>query len=154
MKKRSLLQSKLSQKWLNKSSRRRNKITYFYNGYYTLGMMREYELIDWLVENGLNENVLDKIEFVDKGYGFLREAMDCGVDDESIIEGVKRIIAGENHTEVDGYAIHWNECYPIIEKLDNIVYVGGSRMACLQELELVTQAYNKNYQFKEEFCYW
>ncbi len=141
-------------KWLNKSSRRRDKITYFYNGYDTLGMIRENDLIEWLVENGLNENVLDKIDFIDKGYGFLRNAIDENVDEELIIEGIKLIIAGEEDIEVEGNTIFYNDCYPVIEKLDNIVFVGGSRCACLQELDLVAQAYNKKFRFNEKFCYW
>jgi hypothetical protein len=141
-------------KWLNKSSRRRDKITYFYNGHDTLGMIRENALISWLVENGLNENVLNKINFIDKGYGFLRNAMDENVDEELIIEGIRTIIAGKQSIEVEGNPIFYNVCYPVIEKLENIVFVGGSRCACLQELDLVAQAYNRKYQFKEKFCYW
>lgn len=147
-------------RFLNFSAlRRKNKIIYFYNGYETLGMIREEELIEWLLDNGLWESTLDKIIFIDKGYGFLRDAMDAYVDDEVIVAGVKELIEKDkckiySETFVENqYTLHWNECFPVIESVDNIVFVGGSKFACLLELIYVAQGYDKKYKLLDEYVY-
>lgn len=46
-------------------------VTFLYNGEDSLGMISEYDFKFWLVDNGLNEEILDECYFYDKGYAFL-----------------------------------------------------------------------------------
>ena len=127
---------------------------YFYNGYETLGMIREDELKWWLIEHDLDESILNLITFVDKGYGFLRDAIDCYVPDEQTVAMVQEMIYNNaGYYEFDYGTLHTNDCFDVIEQHDNITFVGGSKYACLKELELVAMAYNKTFTFNNDFVY-
>jgi hypothetical protein len=63
-------------------------IVYFFNGE-EMDMDKKHELIDWLVERGLDESKLDSILFVDKSYAFFRSAMDLGLNSDEMIMVLK-----------------------------------------------------------------
>lgn len=141
-------------KFLNRSVGQRGFAYYFYNGYDTLGMISEEELINWLIEHGVTEQTISKLRFVDKGYGFLRDALDENVCHRTIIAGIRRMKKQKRwDTVVNGQVIHWNESFDIIENQKKIVYVGGSIDACLLELLLATKAFKVRYTFNKEFVY-
>lgn len=73
--------------WLNKSNF--HNIIYLYNGYETLGMIRESDLQMWLIENGLDAELLNEVYFYDKGYAFFRYCMDEGIADDDIVSLIK-----------------------------------------------------------------
>lgn len=141
-------------KFLNRSIGQRGFAYYFYNGYDTIGMITEDELKFWLYENGVTEETLNRIKFIDKGYGFLSTALDDDVSHRTIIAGIRRMKQGNKYeTIVKGNQINWNESFDIIQNHKKIVYVGGSVDACLLELLLATKAFKVRYTFNKEFVY-
>lgn len=134
------------------------RITYFFNGYDTLGMVREEELKQWLSEWGANERKLDRIEFVDKGYGFIAAAFDSNDDDETIIKYLRQMKENNvwDSSELPSpppYRLWWNKSFEIIAKQEKIIFIGGSTQACLLELEFGAKALNVPYEFNEKYLY-
>lgn len=153
-------------KYLNRAASKFGNVVYFFNGYETLGMSTEGELIEWLSDYGLNENTLDYIQFVDKGYAFLREAMDNDVSDTNIIAALKAMRINnvwssdllDNETidaTVGKHTIHWNESFDIMteQTTKSIVFVGGGIHECLKELMLGAESVGKSYELKHKFVY-
>ena len=151
-------------KYLNKAASKFNNIVYFYNGHDTIDGPHEYELIDWLMDNGLNENTLRYIYFYDKGYGFLRDAMDNDIKDENIIQALREMkiqktwnsddLSEENQNSLlSGNIIYWNESFDILAKQKKVIFVGGGRNECLKELELGAKAVGVSYIKRLEFVY-
>lgn len=147
--------------YLNRAKNHYN-IHYFYNGYETLGMIDETELITWLLDNGLKEETLDKIKFTDKGYGFLREAMDNDVTDQKIIKTLQEMYASqifdsrdlpENKNKVGENSIFWNESFDIIRQYSEVIFTGGSVDACLKELILGAKALKVKFELQESYLY-
>lgn len=137
-------------------------IHYFYNGYETTCQIDEPELIDWLLDNGLKEETLDKIKFTDKGYGFLREAMDNDVTDQKIIKTLQEMYASqifdsrdlpENKNKVGENSIFWNESFDIIRQYSEVIFTGGSVDACLKELILGAKALKVKFELQESYLY-
>ena len=117
-------------------------------------MITEEELIWWLIENGVTEQTISKIKFVDKGYGFLREALDDDISHRTIIAGIRRMKQRkESETIVKCNQINWNKSFDIIENQKKIVYIGGSIDACLLELLLATKALKVRYTLNKEYIY-
>lgn len=149
--------------WLNKNAPLYNTITYFYNGAWTLGMINETELKFWLLDNGLDEDLLCKVEFVDKGYGFLRNAMDNEISDRLIISTLRKMkdlgiydsrdLSTRFKLSNEDYCISWNESFNYIDKYNNIHYVGGGINECLKELLLYTRAVKKKFKLITEWVY-
>lgn len=72
-------------------------IVYLFNGYDTLGMIKEEDLKHWLYEGSeydeqMEDLIYNKINFYDKGYAFFRFCMDEGIDDEATVELIKKMI--------------------------------------------------------------
>lgn len=99
-----------------------------------------------------NEKTLNAITFIDKGYGFIIDA----IDDESIGEhdllmGIKYLATGQEFDEsldvfVQDNQMHYNESMPIIQEIKKpIIFYGGSTEACLLELIFIAKALNKEY---------
>ncbi len=63
-------------------------IYYVFNGE-ELGYEGVGELTDWLYDIGINEEAIDNFTFIEKSYGFIRDAMDRGVDQAEIISILK-----------------------------------------------------------------
>lgn len=150
-------------RYLNHSVRSYGRVTYFYNGYDTVGMIKEDDLITWLLDNGLWDIVLPSIHFFDKGYGFVRNPMDMNVPHESIMVVLRYMVENglsfddlEEHYQdlVDNEVIHFSGCIPIIKESPfEIMFTGGSTEACLLELEIVAKAFNKKYTLLNKFTY-
>ena len=141
--------------FLNRSvARRWNKTIYFYNGYDTLGMIREHELMDWLFEYGVTGQTLDRIEFIDKGYGFLSNLIENNENQKTICEAVRKLDSSNLHQmRINGGTVYYNDCFPIIQQNKNITFIGGGEKQCLAELCYVAKAYNCKYQFNHNFIY-
>jgi hypothetical protein len=95
--------------FLNKNHENFNSITLLYNGYDTLGMISEDDYKNWLLENGLEEDVLDKIRCFDKGYAFFRFPLDYGINDEMIIALIKYLYVNNINDSRDIDEDAWNE---------------------------------------------
>ena len=86
-----------------------NSITVLYNGAETLGMISESEYKWWLIENSLDEEVLDSINFYDKGYAFFRYCMDNSIDDSLTVNLIRYMFENDinDSREIDEEV--WND---------------------------------------------
>jgi hypothetical protein len=66
-----------------------NRIIFLYNGADTLGMIDESSYINWLLDLGIDEDVLNNSIFYDKGYAFFRYCMDNSIDESNIADLVR-----------------------------------------------------------------
>lgn len=156
-------------------------IYFLYNGYDTLGMVREEEYMSWLMDWGMEEDLLNNINFYDKGYAFFRSCMDKGVDDEHTINFVKFLYINDVTDSLDLSEEQWEEFMSNFEDHDNlqdtikdnedcisipdlmyklvklkgkdITVVGGGTNECLREVEIALKALDIDYNVDEKFTY-
>ncbi len=166
-------------KFLNFESKK-NKIVFLYNGHETMGMVTESDYINWLLELGVKENVIEFASFYDKGYNFFRYCMDENISEKNIVDLVKFMI---KHNIDDSRMINeemWNffmkeynlekseirellefaddmigipELMDYINHFDNIVLTGGGITECLKEVEIALKAIEKPYTVEVRFLY-
>lgn len=167
--------------WLNENYKQFKSIHFLYNGADTLGMISKEDLIAWLVnEKGLDENVLEAINFYDKGYAFFRYCMDSGIDEDDIVDLVafmdkngvndSRELVNSglwdkfqkeyNNTELRELLEFAGDCInlpDLMEYLKKIsgknILVGGARNECLKEVEIALKAIKKESSRHEKFIY-
>lgn len=157
-----------------------NDIIFLYNGKDTLDMVDEYSYKEWLMDLGVNEDVLDNSTFYDKGYAFFRYCMDNSIDDDNIVDLVKYMISHNindsrdidedmwndymeetNHTQQDvrdllenaGDMISIPDLMDFLEHYSNIVLLGGGINECLKEVEIALLALDKKYNSLSKFIY-
>lgn len=65
-----------------------NSIFYLYNGP-DLGGEEWWQLADWLMDHGVEEEKIESMESYDKGYAFFRSYMDMGMDENDLIAMIK-----------------------------------------------------------------
>lgn len=164
--------------FLNQNYDSMNSLTFLFNGP-DLGFPNENEYKWWLVENGLEENIVELANFYDKGYAFFRFCMDEGIDDDKIVDLIKYMI---NHDINDTREIDknmWNEfmkeyghddvrelleladdminipdLMEYLERFRNrIVLCGGGINECFKEVELALMALNKDYNILTKYTY-
>lgn len=165
--------------FINKNSDK-NVIIFLYNGYDTLGMVEESEYKDWLIELGIDEDVIYNATFYDKGYAFFRYCMDNSIEEENIVDFVKFMINNDINDSRDIDEDMWNkymtemerdndDVHDLLENSDdminipdlmdflkeynNIVLLGGGINECLKEVEIALLALDKNYNTVSEFIY-
>ena len=150
-------------KYLNRVVNRYNNVVYFYNGSETVGGVTEYELIDWLLDAGLREELLNSIKFFDKGYGFLRSAIDNNIDDRLIISTLRkmdslgvtdsRYLSPRHKLACEDYTIWLNDSIDVMKQFDYIRFVGGGVNECLKELILGCKAFKIKHTLKRKYVY-
>ena len=152
-------------------------ILYFYNGPDTVGSDSERDIRYWLMENELEESVLNRITFVDKGYGFFRCLMDEGVDNNIIIKMIRYMFKKKKYDSRDIDEMEWRkelgEDYDDVEYLitgGDMIYVpdidirtlrkfsgayimGGGRNECFNEVKLLMSAFNVRATEVKRFIY-
>jgi hypothetical protein len=153
-------------------------LTFLYNGEDTMGMVSEHEYRDWLVENGLDEDIAYGARLYDKGYAFFRNCMDRGGDDEELVNLVKFMRDNDINDSRELDKKFWKafvkqygsknirelmedseDCINIPDLMDflgsynNVVLVGGGINECLKEVELAMDALDKNYDTWHKFTY-
>jgi hypothetical protein len=153
-------------------------LTFLYNGEDTMGMVSEYEYRDWLIENGLDEEIAYQARLYDKGYAFFRNCMDRGGDDEELVNLVKFMRDNDINDSRELDKKFWKafvkqygsknirelmedseDCINIpdlmdfLERYNNVVLVGGGINECLKEVELAMDALEKNYDTWHKFTY-
>lgn len=165
--------------FLNKNHEN-NRIVFLYNGEDTMGMVSEREFINWLYDNGVEEEVLNDSEFYDKGYAFFRYCMDEGIEDDEIIDLVRYMNNNDINDsrdmdedawngfmnqynydqsevkdllEVADYAINVPELMDYLRDKNNIVLTGGGINECLKEVEIALGALDKNYLKLNQYVY-
>lgn len=158
-----------------------NQIIYLYNGP-DLGMEGEDEIISWLYnECEVEEDVIDKIIFFEKGYAFFRYLMDNYVDETSIVSIIQFMIKNGFVDSRDLSEEDWNEyvtqnknvqseevreylennedaifipdLIDFLKKYNNISICGGGKDECLYEVEIALEALGKKYKEINEFIY-
>jgi hypothetical protein len=155
-------------------------ITFLYNGADTLGMIEESDLKYWLNETCLiTEETLDNIEFYDKGYGFLRELIDNGYNEDDIVvllnwmkqndiytsqqEEFKKIYNDDVYYDIEDmieyiikYDAHINipeVYYDVLVDKNNVNIVGGGEYECLLEVIILLKLAKVKYTKIDKFIY-
>lgn len=166
-------------KWIDfiNSSADNNSIVFLYNGP-ELGMITEQNYKYWLLEQGINEDVIDTAKFFDKGYAYFRYCMDESIDDEQIVHLIKFMIANNVNDSRDMDKDAWKnfikqygsedvrelmqqsdemiyipDLMDFIKRFSNIVLVGGGITECLKEVELALMALDKPYKVLSKYTY-
>jgi hypothetical protein len=154
-----------------------NKIIFLFNGP-ELGFPSKEEYIYWLIENGLDEDVIDNSEIFDKSYAFFRYCMDEGIDEDQIVNLVKFMRSNNINDSREITEEFWNEFIELygdedikdllehaddmisipdlmdyLENKSNIVLTGGGINECLKEVEIALMALDKPYNILSEFTY-
>jgi len=137
-----------------------------------LGYEDEFELQDWLLENGLDEDTLRRITFYPKSYGWIRSAMDV-IDEEDIIHILKYMIkknySDSREIDEDDYkklkiqddAIDFLESdslglpdiYDDMKHFNNSEIIGGGQNECLLEMEITLEAMKIKTKRNRHFIY-
>jgi hypothetical protein len=141
-------------------------------------MVSEYDYREWLVENGLDEDIAYEARLYDKGYAFFRNCMDNNGDEQGLINLVK-FMRDNNINDsmeldqdfwesfVDQYgnedikelmegsddSINIPDLMDFLDSFNNIVLVGGGIDQCLKEVEIAMDALEKNYDTWYDFTY-
>lgn len=166
--------------FLNKSYKKYERILYLYNGRETVGLDDQGSITEWLVEYGLDEEVLNIVEFYDKGYAFLRNAMDQGINEDEIVHLLEYMSSNDLNDSRDLDEENWNEfsrLYPkdidikeylqdnedsinIPDVLERIKYIknnfqicGGGKTECLAEVLILIKLCKKRYSILPQFVY-
>lgn len=155
------------------------RVVFLYNGSDTLGMITQNEYYYWLLETcEIDEDILNRAVFFDKGYAFFRFAMDeTQMSREEVVELIRYMIENnindsqdidfsevydEDNTILsiakeyfeDAYdSIYITDIIDFLSNYNNITLIGGGRDECLEEVELALLALNKNYTLNNNFVY-
>ena len=74
--------------FINKEYDKFHSVLFLFNGP-DLGFPDENEYKQWLLEIGINENIIEESYFFDKGYAFFRFPMDEGIETDQIVNLLK-----------------------------------------------------------------
>lgn len=158
-----------------------NQIIFLYNGFETLGMIDENSYKEWLLDLGIDEDIIyENAIFYDKGYAFFRYCMDNSIDEDNIVDLIKYMVRHKindsreideemwenymietNHTQQDvrdllensGDLISIPDLMDFLKNQTNIVLLGGGINECLKEVEIALLGLNKNYNTLKQFTY-
>lgn len=168
--------------WVNfiNQNGEQNNIVFLYNGADTMGMIEEYEFQNWLIELGIDENIIENATFYDKGYAFFRYCMDNSIDEDNIADLVKYMVRHDitdsreidndmwndfmketNHTLQDVRELLENaddmlsipDLMDFLARYSNILLTGGGINECLKEVEIALLALDKPYNILSQFTY-
>lgn len=115
---------------IEKAAKSNRPIVAFYNSEEFSGDTAD-ESRFFFIEQGLSEKSWGKIMFVEKSYGFLRNWMDEGIKDETIIEAVKIMKEDKVYDSRQFTQEHW----------DRINKVNGSSLFFEDDKENFTESY-------------
>lgn len=164
--------------FLNQNYNSMNSLTFLFNGP-DLGFPDENEYKYWLIENGLDENIIESANFYDKGYAFFRFCMDEGIDDDKIVDLIKYMIRHDINDSRDINENMWNEFMneyghsdvrELLELADDminipdlmeylqrfngrIVLCGGGINECFKEVEIALMALDKDYNVLTRYTF-
>tara|TARA_Y100001951_G_C11233007_1_gene235771 strand:- start:146 stop:730 length:585 start_codon:yes stop_codon:yes gene_type:complete len=127
----------------------------------------------WYIDNGLEEENLNKINFQEKTYAYLRGWMD-DVADKDIIKVVRHMVTNriQQSDQIGNNAIVELLGMDVASEVDDIdpIYIpdidlsllkqydksymgGGARHECLKEITLMMNAFNIKYTLVKDFIY-
>ena len=136
-------------------------VVLLFNGKY-MGLDSKFDVMEWFLNQGMSEELLSEINFVEKSYGFFRPWMDTGVEEEVIVGVAKRMIKEDIWDSRDiEHGI--DNCDSIglpdpcvIEALIGLgkaTVCGGGHEECLKEIELVMDSLDVDYVRDHRFVY-
>lgn len=160
----------------------KKEILYFYNGPETIASEDSPErIVEWLNEKSdyaLDDFDWDKIEWIDKGYGFYRGWIDFNVSDHGIQQALRYMANQKKYDSREVSVEKWKEVLPekdfkIIEPyLDNEMLItpeinvtdlkenwngsllcGGGMNECLKEIQLLLNTFNIKYKLVDRFIF-
>lgn len=129
--------------------------------------------IDYWIDNGMEDATLNRCQIVDKGYGYLRPLMDARVSKRAIIavvremynhkvtdsrdlpQGKLREILGEEYQESfedEAISVNWLSV-GVLKRYSGCYIIGGAEEECLEEVQLLMQAFNIRYRMISKFIY-
>lgn len=149
-------------------------IFFFYVGR-DLDCDNQSSVIGYLLENGVDENRIDGIKFIEKDYGFFRSWMDSGVPHQHIINTI-RYMNEHNINDTSSFTVedwkntvgnqfghhaysdlfylpHFNQKMFKDKIIDNFELIGGGRYECLLEIDFFLKGLGKNTFINENLCY-
>lgn len=132
----------------------------------------EQSVAVYLSEQGVTEEALDGIKFVEKGYGFFRSWMDQEVPERIIIKTIRAMVQHriydsrdldintvltpyEQERGLKLWGVNWDDegiympdFMPIslLKQMSPFLMCGGARDHCLREIELLCNAFNIRYK--------
>ena len=140
-----------------------------------LSLDDKYSVIGLFLENGVDENKVNEMKFIEKDFGFFRCWMDLGVKEDIILNTLRvmyengindsRNLSDENWDEIlstedrktfflyDEPLIIPDFDKRLLNYFDNFELIGGGRWECLEEINLYLKSINKNTFVNEDFCY-
>jgi len=157
-----------------------NRIIFLFNGEDTLGMINVHDYQMWLIDLGIDEQVVDEAKFYDKGYAFFRYCIDNYIDEEKTVELVKYMYKNNINDSRDITPEIWNDIssntdmslddirelledngdminipdlMDFLSHFNNIVLTGGGVNECLKEVEIALLAMDKPFNTLDEFTY-
>ena len=141
-----------------------------------------YAVQSYFLENGLGDDQINKIQFIEKTYGFFRTWMDNNIETGLIIQilremnrqrvndsrelkpGLEDMVmdAGTGGIIYDDEYEDWMEDDPIyfpdinvaqLKSMSGALLCGGARHECLKEIQLLMSVYNIRYKLAQDFIY-
>jgi hypothetical protein len=159
--------------WINRSE---VPVYFVWNGP-EVGGPEESEYQEWLEEIGVNPDVIENSEFIEKEYGFFRICLDYGWEAD-VLRILRYLIDKKLHTTQDMREEDWDELeaegkmgsreyfergevFYVPEELirslkwidEPILICGGGKKECLREVELVLDYLNKKWERSEDWTY-
>lgn len=138
----------------------------------------EEEVAYYWEENGFDPDNWDRVEVVDKGYGYFRSYMDEGINPAIIIRLIRALYQekvydtsdlsihellyivgyeafdefGEQWFREAPFSINWTSVAQL-KQFSGAYIMGGSRNECLREVELLMNAFNIRYKRIDRLVY-
>lgn len=151
-----------------------HRVLYYYNGDSIGSEDDSSSIVSWLVsflgyiDDGLDVDeyyftILHGCEFIDKGYGFLRDLMDSGYSESEIIKIVRYMVMNrivDSRDIPDGiFDIGSNNIFlpsfsiAKLKEYSGSYLIGGGMNECLKEVQLIANALNIRVTLMKKFIF-
>lgn len=131
----------------------------------------KHDVMFHYLENGLLEERLNNIRFVEKGYAFLRDWMDYGISDGIIIKVLRYMmlnnmtmsdeigesqleqLMGDEYTSDVGSIYFTDIAINQLKVFNNCLMGGGGRHECFKEIQLLMSTFNIRNKEVQDWIY-
>ena len=168
--------------FLNENFEKFDKLIFLYNGADTVDGVNLYDYQAWLIENGLNPDIVEQSKFYDKGYAFFRFCIDNYIDETAIVNFVTFLYKNQINDSREMTREMWAkylklhrrqdklEVYQLLKHSDDFINIpdlmdflrifrtktvitGGGINECLKEVEIALKALGTQYSIYQKFTY-